>query len=51
MIATPIIPGRVYRVAHHDGVLIVIAPDGCTAIAIAAARFLEPIGEELPCAA
>lgn len=49
MSAAPIIPGRVYRVTHGGQMLIVIAPDACTAIVIAAARFIGD--EELPCAA
>lgn len=48
MSARPIIPGRVYRVQHGGQMLIVIAPDPCTAIVIGLARLIP---EELPCAA
>jgi len=49
MIAAPIFPGRAYRVSHRGQSIIVIAPDACIAITIAAARLLEQEG--LPCAA
>lgn len=55
MIAVPIIPGRLYRVTHRGTSLIVIAPDGCTAIVICLPRFFDHGADQdataLPCAA
>lgn len=55
MIAVPIIPGHLYRVTWRGISLIVIAPDGCTAIVIGMARFFDDSAdkdaEAIPCAA
>lgn len=55
MIAVPIIPGRLYRVTWRGISLIVIAPDGCTAIVICLARFFDDgadhDAEAIPCSA
>lgn len=43
MIATPIVPGRLYLVRWHHGVRLVVAPHPCRAIEIASE-------EAMPCA-
>lgn len=48
MSAVPIVPGRLYRVTYRGTSLIVIAPDGCTAIVICLPRFFDD--EAIPAA-